>query len=419
MNRGSSHAAGRFHGLVNRASYDGRIDAMDYALDHDDGSGARHYRDADVILVGVSRSGKTPTCVYLALQFGIRAANYPMTEDDLDAGNLPALLAPHKERLFGLTIVPDRLRQIRSERRPNSRYASLGRCRKEVVDRSHLQGRGYSVHRYERQFHRGDRIANTAAHRSHAALLLSVPVSAVMTTNRPGADFSGGAFSPRCLAEALARMPSMQCYRVAFSGGADSAALLHALCQLRDALAPAEIRAVHVHHGLHADADTWESDCRRICADLGVALDVLRVDGRAGPGESPEAAARRARYDALASLVGTGEAVCTAHHQRDQAETLLLQLVRGAGPAGLAGMPALATLGRGWLARPLLDTPPEDLRDYLERYGLSWTEDPGNTEQRFDRNFIRHEILPRLEDRWPGVQRTWRGRQPIKPTAQR
>lgn len=201
-------------------------------------------------------------------------------------------------------------------------------------------------------------------------------------------------------------MPSMQCYRVAFSGGADSAALLHALCQLRDALAPAEIRAVHVHHGLHADADTWESDCRRICADLGVALDVLRVDGRAGPGESPEAAARRARYDALASLVGTGEAVCTAHHQRDQAETLLLQLVRGAGPAGLAGMPALATLGSGWLARPLLDTPPEDLRDYLERYGLSWTEDPGNTEQRFDRNFIRHEILPRLEDRWPGVQRT-------------
>ena len=134
LNRGSSHAAGRFHSLVNRASYDGRIDAMDYALDHDDGSGARHYRDADVILVGVSRSGKTPTCVYLALQFGIRAANYPMTEEDLDAGRLPALLAPHKERLFGLTIVPDRLRQIRSERRPNSRYASLSRCRKEVVD---------------------------------------------------------------------------------------------------------------------------------------------------------------------------------------------------------------------------------------------------------------------------------------------
>lgn len=134
LNRGSSHATGRFHGLVNRASYDGRIEAMDYALDHDDGGGVRHYPDADIILVGVSRSGKTPTCVYLALQFGIRAANYPMTEDDLDAGTLPEMLVPHKERLFGLTIVPDRLRQIRSERRPNSRYASLNRCRREVAD---------------------------------------------------------------------------------------------------------------------------------------------------------------------------------------------------------------------------------------------------------------------------------------------
>jgi len=134
LNRGSSHAAGRFHGLVNRATYDGRIDAMDYALDHDDGGGVRHYRDADIILVGVSRSGKTPTCVYLALQFGIRAANYPMTEDDLDAGHLPESLAAHKDRLFGLTTVADRLRQIRSERRPNSRYASLNRCRKEIAD---------------------------------------------------------------------------------------------------------------------------------------------------------------------------------------------------------------------------------------------------------------------------------------------
>ena len=134
LNRGSSHAAGRFHGLVDRASYDGRIEAMDYALDHDDGGGVRHYRDADIVLVGVSRSGKTPTCVYLALQFGIRAANYPMTEEELDAGRLPASLAPHRERLFGLTIVPERLRQIRSERRPNSRYASLNRCRKEVAD---------------------------------------------------------------------------------------------------------------------------------------------------------------------------------------------------------------------------------------------------------------------------------------------
>ncbi len=208
------------------------------------------------------------------------------------------------------------------------------------------------------------------------------------------------------LAEALARLPPMERYRVAFSGGADSGALLHALCQLREALAPAPIGAVHVHHGLHPEADAWERDCRRMCAELDVALEVLRVDAGAGPGESPEAAARRARYAALRESVGVGEAVCTAHHQRDQAETLLLQLLRGAGPAGLAGMPALAPLGRGWLARPLLDTSPQALRDYLLRHGVAWTDDPGNADQRFDRNYVRHEILPRLEDRWPGVQRT-------------
>ncbi|GMQ95941.1 MAG: tRNA lysidine(34) synthetase TilS [Gammaproteobacteria bacterium] len=213
-------------------------------------------------------------------------------------------------------------------------------------------------------------------------------------------------FSSMRLAEALARLPPMDRYRVAFSGGADSRALLHALCQLREALAPAGIGAVHVHHGLHPEADAWESDCRRMCAQLDVALDVLRVDAAAGPGESPEAAARRARYQALKELLVVGEAVCTAHHQRDQAETLLLQLVRGAGPAGLAGMPALAPLGRGWLLRPLLDTSPQALRDYLLRHGVAWTEDPGNADQRFDRNYVRHEILPRLEDRWPGVQRT-------------
>jgi len=134
FNRGSTHATGRFHGLVDRASYEVRIDAIDFALNHDDGNGVRHYDDADVILVGVSRSGKTPTSVYLALQFGIRAANYPLTEEDLDSGDLPKALQAHRDRLFGLTIGPERLRQLRSERRPNSRYASLSRCRKEVKE---------------------------------------------------------------------------------------------------------------------------------------------------------------------------------------------------------------------------------------------------------------------------------------------
>lgn len=132
FNRGSSHVRGRSHGLVDRASYEIRIDAVDFALNHDDGASTRHYGDADIILIGVSRSGKTPTCIYLAMQFGIRAANFPITEENLNDGKLPEVLMPYRERLFGLTIDADRLRQIRSERRPNSRYASVAQCRTEV-----------------------------------------------------------------------------------------------------------------------------------------------------------------------------------------------------------------------------------------------------------------------------------------------
>jgi len=233
---------------------------------------------------------------------------------------------------------------------------------------------------------------------------------------------SGGAFEParlgdtlvdavadglaKALAHTLAPMEPMDRYRVAFSGGADSLALLHALSALRGHLAPARIDAIHVHHGLHPDADAWADHCQSVCRRLEVDLAVLRVDARAASGESPEAAARRARYQAIADLLNAGEAVCTAHHQRDQAETLLLQLLRGAGPTGLAAMPPVAPLGRGWLVRPILDVGPETLRDYLEGRGMGWAEDPGNADRRFDRNFLRHEIMPKLLERWPGAQRT-------------
>jgi regulator of PEP synthase PpsR (kinase-PPPase family) len=134
FNRESTHARGRSHGLVDRASYEIRIEAEDFALRHDDGASTRHYNDADIILVGVSRSGKTPTCIYLGMQFGIRAANYPITEENLSDRKLPKVLQEYRNRLFGLTIDADRLRQIRSERRPNSRYASVAQCRKEVQE---------------------------------------------------------------------------------------------------------------------------------------------------------------------------------------------------------------------------------------------------------------------------------------------
>ncbi len=123
---------GQAHGMVDFESYHRRINAMNYALTHDDGV-SMDMSDADLILVGVSRAGKTPTCVYLALHHGVRAANYPLTEEDLDSDQLPAKLRPFRNKLFGLTIEPIRLQQIRQERRPNSRYAQLDTCKREVA----------------------------------------------------------------------------------------------------------------------------------------------------------------------------------------------------------------------------------------------------------------------------------------------
>ena len=123
---------GQAHGMVDFDTYHARINAMNYALTHDDGI-AVNYDDADVILVAVSRAGKTPTCVYLALHHGVRAANYPLTEEDLEHDRLPPRLRAHRSKLFGLTIDPVRLAQIRQERRPNSRYAKLETCKSEVV----------------------------------------------------------------------------------------------------------------------------------------------------------------------------------------------------------------------------------------------------------------------------------------------
>jgi regulator of PEP synthase PpsR (kinase-PPPase family) len=120
----SSHKEGKAHGVVDVASYMRRIEATNFAMSHDDGGAARNYERADVILLGVSRSGKTPTCLYLALQYGVFAANYPLTEEDLEHGSVPEILKPHRPKLYGLTIAPDRLQHIRRERRPHGRYAS-------------------------------------------------------------------------------------------------------------------------------------------------------------------------------------------------------------------------------------------------------------------------------------------------------
>lgn len=132
LGHSSSHAVGRSHSVKNYKEYMARINAVNYALAHDDGVNTRDYAKANVILVGVSRCGKTPTCLYLALQFGVFAANYPLTEEDMRDSAVPESLKHHREKLFGLKIDPVRLHKIRQERRPNSEYASIKRCELEL-----------------------------------------------------------------------------------------------------------------------------------------------------------------------------------------------------------------------------------------------------------------------------------------------
>ncbi len=127
-----SGKTGRAHGVSNGESYDARINAIHFALANDDGMRLDNYEEADVILVGVSRSGKTPTSLYLAIHFGLRAANYPLTDEDFERGGLPPALLPWRNKLFGLTLDPERLHQIREQRRPGSDYAALARCKREV-----------------------------------------------------------------------------------------------------------------------------------------------------------------------------------------------------------------------------------------------------------------------------------------------
>ena len=190
---------------------------------------------------------------------------------------------------------------------------------------------------------------------------------------------------------------------VAFSGGVDSSALLHALAQLPAARARG-LRAIHVDHGLHDDSGGWAAHCDDFAAGLEVPLQVVavRVDRTAGTGL--EDAARRARRAAFAQSLGTGEFLALAQHRGDQAETVLLKLLRGAGPEGLGAMRALRECGKGYLWRPLLDLPRTVLVEYARAHGLCWVEDPSNAQTHLSRNFLRHEILPRLTRHWPQAE---------------
>jgi regulator of PEP synthase PpsR (kinase-PPPase family) len=129
----SSHTAGRMHGIRDVTVYERRLHALNFTLGHDDGISTRDLSEADIVLVGVSRSGKTPTCLYLAMHYSLKAANYPLTDDDFETGRLPAALAKVRQKLYGLTIVPEQLSRIRHERRPHGVYSTIAQCRAEVA----------------------------------------------------------------------------------------------------------------------------------------------------------------------------------------------------------------------------------------------------------------------------------------------
>jgi tRNA(Ile)-lysidine synthase len=207
------------------------------------------------------------------------------------------------------------------------------------------------------------------------------------------------------IAQHLTRLPAScrQIY-IGYSGGADSSVLLHALAKSKANLPP--VIAIHIHHGLSPYADEWATHCRREAEKLHIPLHVIRVQAKPLPGQSPEAAAREARYQAFAQLINADDVLMLAHHSDDQAETFLLQLLRGAGVRGLAAMPVWATFNSGWLSRPLLSITRQQIVDYAQAQHLSWVDDESNDNTDFDRNYLRRHVMPLLQTRWPAATQT-------------
>lgn len=190
---------------------------------------------------------------------------------------------------------------------------------------------------------------------------------------------------------------------VAFSGGVDSHVLLHLLATSQQKL---PLSVIHIDHGLHPDSATWAIHCESIATDLNVRFIAISVAVDDIVEVGMESAARTARYQAIINTIQTDDVVVTAQHQEDQAETLLLQLLRGAGPKGLSAMPAVSPLGSGQLMRPLLQISKSDILAYAKQHDLQWVDDPSNADTRWDRNYLRHQLWPTLTQRWPAAAKT-------------
>lgn len=214
-------------------------------------------------------------------------------------------------------------------------------------------------------------------------------------------------FSPELLYKILRQLTDGNELFIGFSGGVDSLVLLHSLWQLRNLYSELNLTAIHVNHGLSNNAEIWVRYSEEVTAALEIPLLIKNVNAKIKIADnSPEEIARKLRYQAFAENLPEGASLLTAHHGDDQAETLLLQLFRGAGPKGLAAMPEVINFAKGKLLRPLLRFSRASLVDYAKEQNLKWIEDESNLNLGFDRNFLRHSILPAIKKRWPGVLQT-------------
>lgn len=208
------------------------------------------------------------------------------------------------------------------------------------------------------------------------------------------------------IASFIEHVPETRRLLIGYSGGLDSHVLLHATIACLKIRPDLALRVLHVNHGLQPASDDWAEHCRAVCETLGVDIMVLPVDVDTAAGHGPEAAARKARYQAFATEMQESDYLLLGQHADDQAETFLLQALRGSGPDGLASIPRMRRFASGWLCRPMLGCNRGTLVDYASETGLHWIEDPSNQDNAFDRNFLRNEVIPLLKSRWPAVAQT-------------
>jgi tRNA(Ile)-lysidine synthase len=193
---------------------------------------------------------------------------------------------------------------------------------------------------------------------------------------------------------------------IAYSGGVDSHVLLHVSSIIKPTLPKVTFCAMYIDHGLHVDSVKWRDHCESVCIELGIDFISQKVNADDVAGDGPEQAARHARYDALKSEVKAHTVLLTAQHQDDQAETLMLQLLRGAGIDGLASMPTCTNFGLGYIARPLLNVSKAEIKHYAKEENLEWIEDSSNLDTSLNRNFLRQQVIPLIQQRWPAFSKT-------------